>query len=113
MNGIAVARTAYKLMAEALSTSAKHMNVSPADLAVVLPHPGSIRIVQNVAELAGVPLGKIWHTLSDTGNTSSSSIPIALDRFWDKLPRGEHIGMTAFGAGFTAAAAIGSFWSNE
>ncbi|HET6882758.1 MAG TPA: thiamine pyrophosphate-dependent enzyme, partial [Pirellulales bacterium] len=106
MNGVAVARTAYKFMADALRRSANDMRISPADLAVVLPHPGSIRILQNVAEFSDVACSKVWHTLAHTGNTSSSSIPIALDRFWQELPRNEHLGMTAFGAGFTAASII-------
>lgn len=83
------------------------VGISEAGLVALVPHPGSKRILQNVAEELKFDPAKCFSTLSDTGNTSSSSIPLVLDRFWDDFPIRQPVGLTAFGAGFTSAAAIG------
>ncbi len=107
MDGIAVARIAYKAMANRLREAARMVGISEAGLVALVPHPGSKRILQNVAEELKFDPAKCFSTLSDTGNTSSSSIPLVLDRFWDDFPIRQPVGLTAFGAGFTSAAAIG------
>ncbi len=107
MDGITVARTAYKGMSSTLQRAAVESGTDVKQLAALLPHPGSKRILQNVAEFLKFNTDRVWHTLADTGNTSSTSIPLALDRFWERLALNQPLGFTAFGAGFTSAAAIG------
>jgi 3-oxoacyl-[acyl-carrier-protein] synthase-3 len=107
MDGIAVARTAYKAMAGAMAHAASEAGIGAKQLSAILPHPGSKRILQNVGTALEFDATRVWHTLADTGNTSSSSIPLALERYWERLPRNEPIGFTAFGAGFTSAVAVG------
>ena len=107
MDGIAVARTAYKAMAKILRETADRERIDLAQLFAILPHPGSKRILMNLAEFLGLELDRVWHTLADTGNPSSSSIPLAIDRFWDRLEEGKLLVFAAFGSGFTSAAAIG------
>ncbi len=78
------------------------------DVDAFVPHPGSFRILQNVAESLEIPSTKVLTTLSDTGNTSRSSIPLALDRYWgNRRDSNWPLAMAAFGAGFTSAAAVG------
>ena len=113
MDGIAVARTAYKSMANILTDAAAEIGLSITDLAGIIPHPGSGRILQNVADILGVSSDRVWHTLSDTGNTSSSSIPVALQRYWSELPTARPLGLVAFGAGFTSAATTGELQIHE
>ncbi len=109
MDGIAVARTAYKTMAATLTRAAAAANTSPKELSALIPHPGSQRVLQNVAEWLEIDQARVFHTLADTGNTSSSSIPLALDRFWPQFVDGQSAGLVAFGAGFTSAATLGEF----
>ena len=106
MDGITVAREANKSMSTIFTTVATAAGLSPRELSLVVPHPGSIRILQNIGRRLEVDESKVLHTLQDTGNTSSSSIPITLDRFWPDFPPEKPIGLVAFGAGFTSAAAI-------
>ncbi len=106
MDGIAVAREANKSMADILTAAALREGLGPADLSFVAPHPGSIRILQSVGRRLAVDESRILSTLADTGNTSSSSIPIVLDCFWSKLAPNAPVGLVAFGAGYTSAAAI-------
>jgi 2-oxoisovalerate dehydrogenase E1 component len=106
MDGMTVAREANKAMSAILATVAAECGITPQELSFVVPHPGSIRILQSVSRRLEIDESKVLHTLADTGNTSSSSIPIALDRYWSALRPNEPIGLVAFGAGFTSAAAI-------
>ena len=107
MDGIAVARAAYKGMAHAVRRALFEAGLSVESLGAFVPHPGSARILKNVAEELGLSPTKVLTTLRETGNTSSSSIPLSLDVFWDDVPRNRPFAMAAFGAGFTSAAAIG------
>jgi 3-oxoacyl-[acyl-carrier-protein] synthase-3 len=107
MDGIAVARTAYKAMAAQMAEAATEAGIHVKQLSAILPHPGSKRILHNVSDFLEFDRTKVWHTLADTGNTSSSSIPLALDHYWERLALNQPIGFTAFGAGFTSAAAVG------
>jgi 2-oxoisovalerate dehydrogenase E1 component len=109
MDGMAVARAAYKTMVATMQRALAQEGLAADDLAAVIPHPGSKRILQNVAEFLEIPHSRIWQTIGDTGNTSSTSIPLALDRFWNDLPRDKLIGLVAFGAGYTSAATVGQF----
>ena len=113
MHGIAVARTAYKAMGDAVGIVSAEAGIDVKKLGALVPHPGSMRVLQNVAEMLQVDESSVFHTLSDTGNTSSSSIPLALDHYWDQLPRERQIAFVAFGAGFTSAATIGEFKDHD
>ncbi|CAK0766397.1 2-oxoisovalerate dehydrogenase E1 component [Gammaproteobacteria bacterium] len=106
MDGIAIARSAYKAMGHAVQTALGQAQLTVDDLSALVPHPGSKRILQNVADYLNLPLSLVRTTLVDTGNTSSTSIPLALERYWDDLPTIGYIALTAFGAGFTIAATM-------
>jgi 3-oxoacyl-[acyl-carrier-protein] synthase III len=109
MDGITVARTAYKAMVNAVRLAMALEKTELSEISAFIPHPGSQRILQNVAEHLELPLPLVRSTLVDTGNTSSSSIPLTLNRYWSDLPAHGRIAMTAFGSGFTAASAIAQF----
>jgi len=113
MDGIAVARTAYKAMGNAVRSAVEQAQLGLEDLSALVPHPGSKRILQNVAEHLGLPAALLRSTLADTGNTSSSSIPLALERYWNELPDTGHIALAAFGAGFTTAATLAQFTGDQ
>lgn len=106
MDGMTVAREANKAMSAVMTDAANEHGLKPQELSYVIPHPGSKRILQSVSRRAELDESRVLHTLADTGNTSSSSIPLALDRYWAKLRPNEPLGLVAFGAGFTSAAAI-------
>ncbi|MDY2917154.1 MAG: beta-ketoacyl-ACP synthase III [Muribaculaceae bacterium] len=76
-----------------------HLTVD--DIAYVVPHQANLRIIEAVADKAGVPMDKVLVNIQHTGNTSAASIPICLDEYKDRLKKGDKIILTAFGAGFT------------
>lgn len=106
MEGIATARTANKEMARVMNEAAEFYSVNLGDLKQLIPHPGSQRILSSVARRLDLNEEAIVHTLRETGNTSSSSIPLTLDREWGQIESKVPLGLFAFGAGFTSAATI-------
>ncbi len=75
--------------------------LSVDDIKYVVPHQANLRIIEAVADKAGVPMDKVLVNIQYRGNTSAASIPICLDENKHLLHRGDKIILTAFGAGFT------------
>lgn len=67
----------------------------------LVPHQANLRIIEAVAQRAGIAPEKVLVNIEHTGNTSAASIPICLDEFKHQLKPGDNIILTAFGAGFT------------
>ena len=80
----------------------------PKDVDWLFFHQANDRIIQAVAERLGIDKEKAYINIRRVGNTSAASIPIALDEANKKglLKEGQHILMSAFGAGLTWGAAL-------
>ena len=78
------------------------------DIAFVVPHQANIRIIEFASRKLGIPMEKFAVNIDRYGNTSSASIPIALDELArsGRLKRGDRIILTAFGAGLASAACL-------
>jgi len=74
----------------------------------LVPHQANIRILQAVAKNLDIPMEKVFTNVQKCGNTSSASIPIALDEAnrTGQLKKGDHVVLAAFGAGLTWASAL-------
>ena len=79
----------------------KRNNLTVDDISYLIPHQANLRIIEAVADSAGVPADKVLVNIEHTGNTSAASIPICLDEYRNKLKKGDKLVLTAFGAGFT------------
>ena len=79
----------------------KRNNLSVDDIAYIVPHQANLRIIEAVADKAGIPMDKVLVNIQYRGNTSAASIPICLDENKHLLHKGDKIILTAFGAGFT------------
>jgi 3-oxoacyl-[acyl-carrier-protein] synthase-3 len=66
-----------------------------------IPHQANLRIIEAVADRAGIDPAKVLVNIEHTGNTSAASIPICLAEYKDRLKKGDKLLLTAFGAGFT------------
>lgn len=71
------------------------------DIDYIAPHQANLRIIEAVAQRAGIPMDKVLVNIQYRGNTSAASIPICLDEYKHTLKKGDKIILTAFGAGFT------------
>jgi 3-oxoacyl-[acyl-carrier-protein] synthase-3 len=97
----AVARMT-ELVLEVLEKAGKTLD----DVALLVPHQANIRIVHAVGEKLGIDLDRVSEQISDTGNTSAATIPIALRREYEAgtLADGGLIVMVGFGGGFNYTA---------
>jgi 3-oxoacyl-[acyl-carrier-protein] synthase III len=76
--------------------------VDPDGLSLVVPHQANQRIINAVRQRMKAPKERMYSNIRHNGNTSSCTIPLCLEEiFADSPESGSHIGLTAFGGGFT------------
>ena len=78
------------------------------DIDLLIPHQANLRIIETAAKKLKFPMDKIMVNLEKYGNTSSASIPIALDEAVrsGRLRRGQRVCLVGFGAGLTLGAVL-------
>jgi 3-oxoacyl-[acyl-carrier-protein] synthase-3 len=97
----------FKVAVRSMSKVSKEMldqaGYTVEDLKMVIPHQANQRITDAVASRLNVPDEKVYSNIAEHGNTSSASIPIALDECLraGKIVEGDLVLMTAFGGGVT------------
>jgi 3-oxoacyl-[acyl-carrier-protein] synthase-3 len=103
MEGNEVFKLAVRAMAEASTETLKKANIPPEKVNLLIPHQANIRIIEATAKRLNMPMSKVYINLDKYGNTSTASIPIALDEAVQngKIKKGGLLLMVAFGAGFT------------
>jgi len=71
-----------------------------------VPHQANIRIIDAAKKYLKLPAEKVLVNMQKYGNTSSASIPLALDEAYQagKLKKGMLVATCGFGAGLTWAA---------
>ncbi len=75
--------------------------VALADVTSVIPHHASLNIIRDSAERAGLDFAKLVLSIDHAGNTSSASVPIAVDEAnrAGKLADGDRVLLFALGGG--------------
>jgi len=108
MEGSGVFRHAVPMMEEATRAALSHAGVALDDVDWVIPHQANSRIVDALVRRLGVPEDRVLVNLDRVANTSTASIPIALDeaRRDGRISPGNLVVMTAFGAGVTYGAVV-------
>jgi len=108
MDGQKVFKWAVKEMS-ALAVKTLEANAMTADdIDWMVPHQANIRIIEAVANKAGVPMDKVIVTVHNHGNTSAASVPLALDEGIrdGRIQPGHKVLLEAFGGGFTWGSAL-------
>ena len=108
MQGREVFKNAVRAMETVAFEALKQNQVSPQDLALVIPHQANLRIIEALRQRLELPPEKVFINLHKYGNTSAASIPIALDEAvrQGRLKAGDLVLMVAFGGGFTWASVL-------
>ncbi len=108
MNGSEIFKHAVRMMEGVTNQVLQENNLSIADVDLVIPHQANIRILKNLRERLGVPEDKMFINLSQYGNTSAASIPIALDEAnrQGRIHPGDLILLCTFGGGLTWGALL-------
>ncbi|MEA2114409.1 MAG: beta-ketoacyl-ACP synthase III [Thermodesulfobacteriota bacterium] len=103
MSGRDVFKYAVRAMEDAVSGLLDRQQVSIGDVSLFIPHQANIRILGKLMERVGVAQEKVFINVDKYGNTSSASIPIALDEAnrQGRLQKGDLILFCSFGGGFT------------
>jgi len=73
------------------------------DIDLIIPHQSNLRIIEATMEKLGLPMEKAFVNIDKYGNTSSASVPIAIDeaRKDGRLRKGDIVMLVAFGGGLT------------
>jgi 3-oxoacyl-[acyl-carrier-protein] synthase-3 len=108
MNGKETFQFAIRIMIKSISQVLNKSNLSIDDIDYIIPHQANIRIIDYVARKLKVERKKFIINLDRFGNTSSASIPLALDEAHKKkmFCPGNRLIMVAFGGGLTWGAAL-------
>ncbi len=103
MAGREVFKAAVLAMAEACDEALHRAGVSADEIDLLIPHQANLRIIEATAKHAGMPMSKVMVNVDRFGNTSSASIPLALDQAISegRVQPGSLLLLVAFGAGFT------------
>ena len=83
--------------------------ITPSDLAAFIPHQANERIIDSLVKSMGLPESvEVARDIRTTGNTSSASIPLAMDRLLEEHPNlhGKNALLIGFGAGLVFAAQV-------
>ncbi len=108
MNGNAVFRRAVATLDSIARETLEKNNVDKHDLDWFVPHQANLRIIIAAAKKLDMPMERVIVTVDEHANTSSASIPLALDTAVrdGRIKRGELLLFEAFGAGFTWGSAL-------
>lgn len=108
MEGNDVFKHAVRAMEEAAVKALSANGLSPSDISLLIPHQANQRIIDATAKRLGVDSDRLFTNLHRYGNTSSASIPIALDEANRQgvLISDNKLLLVAFGGGFTYGSAL-------
>ena len=108
MNGREVYRFAVAKVPEVIEKAMFRANITSEQIDWLLLHQANQRIMDAVAQRLKLPKEKVISNVSEYGNTSAASIPLALDEAvrQGKVKPGDIIAASGFGAGLTWGSAI-------
>lgn len=111
INGREIYQLAVRRIVELVDDCMEKCNLSTRDINVFIPHQMNARIIESVAKRLDLPDGSVFINIDKYGNTSSASIPIALDecRRQGSINPGDIVLTVAFGAGLTWGANVIQF----
>lgn len=108
MEGRDVYRYATRQMAESALVAIRQAGIGIDDIDQFVFHQANLRIIESVARQLSIPWDKTYINIEKYGNTSAASVPMALAEAVaaGRIKEGDRVLMVAFGAGYTAAAAV-------
>ena len=103
MSGNEVFKVAVRTLGKLAEKTLRDNDIDQDKLDWLVPHQANMRIIKATAKRLKLPLSKVILTVQDHGNSSSASIPMALDVGIEdgRIQRGQLILMEGFGGGFT------------
>jgi 3-oxoacyl-[acyl-carrier-protein] synthase-3 len=108
MDGKRTFKAAVQAMATASQNLLLSLGICTCEIDLIVPHQGNQRISDAVAGALEISQEKVFSNIERVGNTTSASIPIALDECVSKgkISSGSLVLLTAFGSGTTSGASV-------
>ena len=108
MLGSEVYKYATRQMGESAAAALRNAGLGVDDVDHFVFHQANIRIINSVQRQFGIPEEKTYVNIDRYGNTSAASVPMALVEAVaeGRIRPGDRVLMVAFGAGYTAGAAL-------
>ncbi|GAP64929.1 3-oxoacyl-(acyl-carrier-protein) synthase III [Mizugakiibacter sediminis] len=108
MTGNEVFKVAVKTLDRIVGETLEAAGMHESQVDWLIPHQANLRIIEATAKRLGLPMERVIVTVDRHGNTSSGSVPLALDEAVrsGKVQRGQTLLLEAFGGGFTWASAL-------
>jgi 3-oxoacyl-[acyl-carrier-protein] synthase-3 len=108
MIGGDIFKVAVKNLTAASRSTLADAKLEPSAVSWVVPHQANLRIISQVAQRLDIPLDRFVLNIERYGNTSSASIPLALDEGVrdGRIKPGDTVLMCALGAGISWASAL-------
>lgn len=102
MDGREVFRHAVTRMPESATAALTRAGYGWSDVSLLIPHQANLRISEAVQKSLKLRDDQVYNNIMQYGNTTSATIPIALDECVrsGRLKRGDLLVVTAFGSGF-------------
>ncbi len=108
MDGREVFRRAVRVVVQSAEQAMADADVKADQISLVVPHQANLRIIQAATQRLGIEMERAVVVLDRYGNTSSSSIPLAMVDAIEsgRVHAGDYALVTGFGAGMTWASAV-------
>ena len=108
MQGRAVFRSAVRRLEQAMIDVLKEFGLAAGDVTRVIAHQANARILEQLRRRLGLSQEAVYSVIEQYGNTSSASLPIALDQAvrTQRLAAGDLVLLGAFGGGLTWATGL-------
>lgn len=108
MNGSEVLKFAVRIMESATRCVLEKEGLSTDNVSLVIPHQANIRIIDGAMKRLELPMEKAFVNIEKYANSSSASIPIALNEaiMENRIKKDDYIVLVGFGGGLTYGAAL-------
>lgn len=108
MKGNQLFKLAVNILGNLFDETLAANKLQKSDVDWLVPHQANIRIIEAMAKKLDLPMERVAITLQDQGNTSSASIPLALDKTIrdGHIKRGDMLLLEGFGGGLAWGSAL-------
>lgn len=108
MMGNKLFKLAVNILGDLFDKTLAFNNVQKSDIDWLIPHQANMRIIEAMAKKLNLSMDQVAITLNEQANTSSASIPLALDKAIrdGRIKRGQLLLMEGFGGGLAWGSAL-------
>ncbi|ADV68842.1 beta-ketoacyl-ACP synthase III [Deinococcus maricopensis] len=115
MNGREVFKFAVRVLGMSGKQALEKAGLTADQVDWLVPHQANIRIIEAASERFGIPMDRTVVNLGRYGNTSTATVPLALQEALDdgRIQHGQQLLLVAFGGGLSWAAGAMRWYGGE